>query len=277
MKRILYNTAFVILTFLFFASCESIIDVDLNDADPQLVIESNVIDGTNILDVRVTQTANYFDSESVPTITDATVRYLNEEGITTSVPHINEGHYQLEVTALTDNTYSLEVDWNSTTYHASSYMPEVVPIVELRTEESTGGGFGNDNSSDGPQYILYVAFDDTAGIDNYYRIRYKVDGEFVDETEIFVLDDENSDGQHIDVPIQFGSKLFDSGDVVEVFLISFDKTAYNYYFSLADIVSSTGNPTGGSAAPGNPPNNWTENILGHFTAYSVDSQTIMIP
>ncbi len=276
MIRILYTTVFATI-FLFFASCESIIDIDLNDASPQLVIESNVIEGTNLLDVRITQTASYFDSEPVPTITNAIVRYINEDGISTSIPHINEGHYQLEVTALTNNTFSLEVDWNGTTYYASSFMPDKVPIIELRTEESTAVGFGNNSTNDGPQYILFVAFDDPAGADNYYRITYKVNGVDVDQTEIFVLDDKNSDGQYIDVPIQFGSRLFDSEDVVEVSLISFDKNAYNYYFALADIVSSSGNPTGGSAAPGNPRNNWTENILGHFTAYSVDRQTIVMP
>ncbi len=156
-------------------------------------------------------------------------------------------------------------------------MPAKVPIIELRTEEATGGGFRSDDTIDEPKFILYVAFDDPAGIDNYYRIRYKVNGEDVDQTEIFVLDDQNSDEQYIDVPIQFAARLFDSEEVVEVSLISFDKNAYNYYFALADIVSSTGNPTGGSAAPGNPRNNWTESILGHFTAYSVDKQTIVIP
>jgi hypothetical protein len=278
MRYFIYKTTFIALVFVGLVSCEKKVDIDLNDANPKLVIEGTLYGGTNLFTVNITQTASYFNSESIPTITNASVILKDQSG-TFNIPHVGNGVYQLMFTGVSNNTYTLEVIWEGNLYSASSYLPQVVPIIELRAEESTGGvgpGSGHGGGSSLPQYKLYCAFDDPIGVENFYRFRYDVNGVPDDITEFQIISDKNSDGQYIDIPIRFGQKTFSQGDSVDVHLVSFDEAAYDYYLTLSSIVSSGGGPMSGSAAPGNPTNNWSGDILGHFFALNIDTMNIII-
>lgn len=264
------------------SSCEKVVDIDLNTADPKLVVTANVIANTQELNVEITQTTSYFSTESVPTVTDAAVTLYDHNGIAVNVPHITNGLYSVSQTTVANNNYSLEVLLDGDLYRATSFLLDSVSLDSLTVKEVdentfTGPGGGGGGSSSQIKYIVYCEFDDPVGVDNYYRINYVLNGVPADPTEIQVIDGRSFDGDHMSIPIYFGRKLFNSGDMVEVELVSFDKAAYDYYLSLADIVSNGGKPIGENVAPGNPINNWNGEILGYFIASSEDTLSVQIP
>lgn len=66
------NTFSFSLLFTLF-SCQKVINVNLNDAKPQYVIEASMYEGTHDFKVKITQTTSYFEPQSVPLVNDAVV------------------------------------------------------------------------------------------------------------------------------------------------------------------------------------------------------------
>ncbi|MCB0455945.1 MAG: DUF4249 family protein, partial [Aequorivita sp.] len=87
---------FLLLIFFgIFSSCEDVIDVDLNDAPPRLVVEANLNvweNGTSQASVRLTTTAPFFNN-GVPFITDATVTVTDENGTVYPFTYFENGFY----------------------------------------------------------------------------------------------------------------------------------------------------------------------------------------
>ena len=267
-----------LLATLSLVACEKVIEVDLNETSPQYVIEANLYDGTNQFQVRVSQTSSYFDSDPQPAITDAAVVLTDQNGVATTLAHDGSGYYSAPVTANAGESYTLEVVAGTETLVASSYLPLPVPLTDLIPEEAESGGFGPGGDDDADTtYLIFCQFTDPITIDNYYRITYDINGEAVDRNEIQVFSDASSNGNLVEIPIQFGQKRFDAGDTISVHLIGLDKTAYDYYLGLSDIIASANGPGGGSAAPGNPINNWSGDALGHFSALSADTLMVVLP
>jgi hypothetical protein len=53
-----------------------------------------------------------------------------------------------------------------------------------------------------------------------------------------------------------------------------DKATYDYFYTLRDVLSSDQAAT--SLAPANPNTNLTNGSLGYFSAYTVDTKTIIL-
>jgi len=59
-------------TLLVF-SCQKVIDVDLNESNPQTVIEGNYTAEDSTVVVRITNTSSYFNSDASQTVNNADV------------------------------------------------------------------------------------------------------------------------------------------------------------------------------------------------------------
>ena len=125
----------ILLIFAALISCQKEIDVDLNDADPKVVIEANYIGTDSLVRVRVTQTSSYFDSNPSPVIDNAVVSIIDQSGTPTDIPPIGNGYYELANYIPNYNTtYTLNIQTaDLTVYTAQCYLPSPVqlqPIVE---------------------------------------------------------------------------------------------------------------------------------------------------
>ncbi|MFN7585077.1 MAG: DUF4249 family protein, partial [Bacteroidota bacterium] len=63
----------LLLIVITFSGCTKIIDVNLNDADPQLVIEANVLNTPSPYYVQISKTVNFSANNQFPPITGARV------------------------------------------------------------------------------------------------------------------------------------------------------------------------------------------------------------
>ena len=64
----------------FFSSCEKVVYIDLNSTNPIPVVEANVTNMPGPYTVKLSTTVNYYDSNTFPAITDATVTISDNAG-----------------------------------------------------------------------------------------------------------------------------------------------------------------------------------------------------
>ena len=76
-----YIKGLLILTGIVFASCEDVIDVDVNNAEPRLVIEASLDweKGTagNAQTIKLSMSSPYFSTEEDTSVSGATVTVTN--------------------------------------------------------------------------------------------------------------------------------------------------------------------------------------------------------
>lgn len=255
---------FALLT-LATTSCQKVIDVDLNDANPRMVIEAKYNATDSIVLVVVSYTTSYFDNAPPQYVDNATVIITDGNGIGTLVPSIGQGVYQLNnYIPQTGTTYTMTVSHDGVDYTASStLMPTLVQ--EIPTYEYYDSGFFSETGG----YLVSFGFQDPTGLGNCYKaILTANDTTHNKLDEILIGDDELTDGNFIERP---AFEFFDVGDTVSFEIQAIDQRAYDYYNELLTL-------TGGqsSAAPANPTYYWSNEALGSFIAYSYSRNGVTV-
>ncbi|TNE77084.1 MAG: DUF4249 domain-containing protein [Bacteroidetes bacterium] len=262
MRHLIFLTALSTVIF----SCQKVIDVDLNEANPVVVIEGNYSAEDSTVRVRITQTSNYFDNNVSPELNNALVQIIDQSGTSTNVPFISNGNYTLTGYVPQFNSiYSLSVTVDGKTYVADCKL--IAPVtLEPVTYEFFEGFFGAEGG-----YAPFLNFNDPAGVSNFYSIVLsRNDTTYNTLDDFFTQDDQLTDGNLVERPL-FPSNLYKLGDSVHMELRSIDKRIYDY---INEAQSISGGQS--SAAPGNPTNNWNNGALGYFSAYSSSRQSVII-
>ncbi|MFK7971685.1 MAG: DUF4249 domain-containing protein [Bacteroidia bacterium] len=259
----------IIILGLALASCEEVIDIDLNSEAPQIVIEASLEASKTVFEVQVSETADYFDAGVQDPIDNATVVLQDAAGTETLLSPVGDGRYRANIQPAVDQTYSLRVNIDGEVYEAKSYLPEAVTISALELEYQSGGGPIE------PGFQLFINFQDDPAVTNYYRIKNSINGSLQNTgDDLRVTDDRLFNGGEAHLPLF--QTVFDAGDTVEIALIHFDEQSFGYFDSLTDIVANAQGPNAGTAAPGNPNSNWTHGALGYFSASSSSKQVIIV-
>jgi hypothetical protein len=263
MKRLLY---IFVLSLVAFA-CEKVIDVDLNDSEPALVIEGNLSKNESTLEVKVSKSTSYFNSEPAPKVENARVYIESSPGFHLQAEETEPGFYRLTDLPLSINTvYRLTVEVKGEEYTAVSKLPALVKIDSLSYEYQQEQIF----FEGGYRILLY--FTDPKDEENYYRIKlYRNGNRINDLDDLIVFDDSSLDGKNIQIRLR--GQRFDAGDTVKVELLSIDKNAWEYFSTLREVANL--NP--GSPSPANPVSNLSNGALGYFSAWSGSTKEITIP
>ncbi len=248
-------------------ACQKVIDVDLNEANPQVVIEANYTAEDSTVRVRVSITSNYFDASASPTVDNAIVTITDQSGNAINVPSTGSGNYVLtNYIPQFNTTYTMNVMYNGVNYEASCYLQDPVQLDDI-TYEFIPGFFGLDSG-----YVVYLNLQDPPNIDNNYLIVLSQNGNVLDDfSELFLQDDLFTDGNYLQRPL-FGIEFFDYGDTISMELRSIDVRVYDYYNQLIAITAGSG----AVAAPANPITNWNNKALGYFSAYGNSRKSVII-
>lgn len=217
------NLSIIVLLFAFsLTSCEEVIDLDLNTAEPKLVIEAsiNYYPQPNVTDfpiVKLSLTAPYFDNE-IPAVTDAEVTITDENGNLYPFIHDENGRYYGDIQPQENTNYTLEIIYKNEIYTATTQLVKSVPFEFV--EQKNDAGFS------GEDIELKAFFTDPAGEDNYYFF----EGTSQKGNVYDALTDEFFDGNLI-----FGYYLVEDiapGDVVNFNLYGINRQNYSYIFTL---------------------------------------------
>jgi hypothetical protein len=262
-----------ILTSLALTSCQQTVSVDLNKANPQIVIEGIISDQTGPYAVKVTMTGNYFEpSLYFPPVTDARIVITDDKGQRDTLKETEQGIYVSNTLhGISGRTYSMSVVREGKMYTASSYMPGKTLIDSIYVTARTG--FRAE-----PGYDIYVMFKDPVQLGNYYRINARssatIPADSIDGRRYRLFTDKLTNGNEMTERIRAGRNV-NPGDTITIELCSIDKVSYDYFHTLSDILSSDRSPT--SLSPANPNSNISGDALGYFAAFTVDTKKIIIP
>ncbi len=280
MKNIINNISKLIFLgtiVLFTFGCEDVIEVDLNSADPTIVIEGSISDNNSKGIVKITKSTDFYQPGIYEKISDASISINDSEGNSVEFLEISEGVYEsLDIIGKSDVEYSIQVIAEGDTYDAVSTMPNKIELDSLLLEEApTRPG----KEEDVIRLFIHIYFQDQPNIDDYCRFKLYNNG--VQLGGFIIYDDRLTDGNYIDYRLILDSeeKGIALGDEITVELMSIDKSAFDYY-KTANSVNASGSAHGGpsstSAAPANPITNWSNKALGFFTAYTVSKKSIII-
>ena len=263
MKR---NLVGIMVMVVLLFSCERVIDIDLNEARPRIVIQANIHNLSGKCKVKITRTGNFFQPYSPNWVSGATVSLSSDKAnylFTEKTP----GVYNINKTGrLGPGSYRLKVEVDGKLYEAVSVMPNPVQISYLGYEYSEKTYLSEAG------YRVNFALADPENEKNYYRVRYSVSGKLQnDDNDYYLISDDLFNGKA--VQMQLYGKRFDKGDTVAVELMSIDKSTFDYFNMLLEVISQNAIE---SAAPANPTSNFSNGALGYFSAYSSDTKMIII-
>jgi len=228
MKKILF---FIVLFGL--ASCEDVIDVDLPQAEPKLIIDASInwLKGTsgNSQAIKLSLSAPYFDA-AVPPAIGAQVKITNsqndefvftEDGSTGI--YINNGFIPI-----IDETYQLTIIYKDETFTGVETLKSVSPITRVE-QEKTGGFLGED-------YEIKAFTEDPIDEDNYYLIEFANDIPTLPTLEVFK--DEFVNGN--EVFAYFSDEDLEVGDEIKIRSYGTSEHFYEFMFILLQQTSDDG-------------------------------------
>ncbi len=219
------------ITLITFVGCERVVDVDLDTAEPRLVIDASIhwLKGTDGAEqtIYLTTTTGYYNTQ-IPTVSNAVITVTN--GTTTfDFIETEPGTYVCTdfVPAL-EQTYVLTVIANGQTYTATETLKAVPEVGEI--EQNNEGGFT------GEDIEVKIFFTDNGATDDYYLSRFKVNFNAIPEFD--VTEDKFFQGNTIFA--LFSDEDLEAGSTLDFRLSGISQRYYNYMNILLSISGSNG-------------------------------------
>lgn len=246
---------------LFLISCEEVVDLDLPEMKPRLVIDASITDGSHCT-VIITQSQGFKqDITDIVRIEGAEVFLKDSRGKIDTL-HMSKyrGVYESSWSGIAGIEYTLIVIYDGHTYEAKATIPRIVFVDDVYIYNAKIG------KTD--WYSPCVVFNDPPKIDNYYHSVVYVNGSPL--RTLYLHDDEHTDGLTVQRILYYnkehnGDHDLEEGDQIRVELYSLDKGSYTYFKSINDSSSSN-----------NPTSNFSGNVLGCFKAYNMSQKSITI-
>lgn len=228
MNHTLNYIVFAIL--IICSSCTDVIDVEVPNASPRLVVEASIDweKGTagNEQSIQLSTSTPFFDSQSIDIVTGAEVSVTNmDDGNVFIFEDQNNGNYTTQnFIPIVDGDYLLEIKYNGDIYQAQERL---IPVVDIsNVYQSTENGF------DDEALEVNVTYVDSAGIDNYYLFKFQKEGALLPELQD--ISDEFTDGNETTLFYELledediNQKEFEPGDIVNIDFFGISERYFNF-------------------------------------------------
>jgi Domain of unknown function (DUF4249) len=250
---------YVAIAALSLASCEKVINVDLKNAEPKIVIEGVINNSGDPAKVTISKSVSFSIPNTFPPVTGAVVKVSDNAGNNYTLKENGAGNYtNASLIGVEGRTYNLSITAEGKNYTASCKMPPQVNLDSVFQEKLT---FTR------PLIAVNALFDDPKGFGNNYQFIETINGKR--NKTIFILDDLYQDGGTISNQLIDEDAKLKAGDVVQIEMQCVDKNIYRYLRGLEDLQFN-------NSVPANPESNITNNALGYFSAHTSQKQTITI-
>ena len=264
-----------IILLIFFAilinSCTEVINVDLNNVTPRIVIEGVITDQAGPYTVKISKTGNFFESNQFLPVSYASIIINDNNGNIDSLIEISPGKYQTSsIKGEVGNTYTLTVNSDGKIYKSVSTMltPTYIDSLTYKYNPNTGPGQGKNGG-----YDLHCYFKDKPDIKDYCMLKLYINGQKDDS--YFLYTGKYNINEYIDYN-RFRQR-FKKNDTLKVELLNIEFSVYDYFSTLNDIMSSEGmRGIASTGTPANPNTNISNGALGYFAAYSVKADSLII-
>ena len=276
MKNYIFKILLSLL--LLTGSCTDVIDIEVPEAAPRLVIEASMdwIKGTSgsQQSIKLSTSTPFFDNLVENPATGAIVKVINDtdsrEVIFTDQ---NNGNYVTnEFVPVMGQSYTLEILYENEIYLASETMTPVTDIASVfQTREN---GFDKDALE------VNIEFNDPKDIKNFYLTKFQRRGDLLQT--LFDVKDEFTDGNKMSIFYEkinnddTGETEFVPGDIVDISLNGISEHYYNYIKLLIQQSGGAGGPFSttpaeikGNCVNINSPENYA---FGYFRLSEVDKR-----
>lgn len=251
------NKIVILLVIIFsFSACEEVIDVDLNDAAPQLVVEGWIYNTPGPYEIKITLTTNYFENDAAPTVGNALVIISENTTLIDTLIMTKPGVYKTQkiLNGKIGATYQLKIIYDNNTYEAVAAMKPVAPIDSLsyRYREKT--------VFDDAGYFVSVHFQEPNTVGDYYRWLYYRNGELYKKKDEVYASDELYNGNYISFEFDYN---VNQNDTIYLEMFSLERNGYDFFNAL-DEQDNTGDLF--DTPPGNIKGNISNGAIGYFGA-----------
>lgn len=231
MRKSFFITPIIIFTF-FFTGCEEVVDIDLEETTPRVVIEASIIQPASGVIVpqiiKLSTTAPFFNDE-IPPLSGAEVSISDEEGNIFEFQEMEDGFYRNDgFSPIENNQYELEIITENGEIYKATERFITVPTLEYITQENNGG-FNGENIE------LKAFFTDPANETNFYLFRI-----LHEDLTLQISNDEFVNGN---LTFAYYSKEdLKAGDNVTFEIQGISRRFYEYMFILRSQAGSGGGP-----------------------------------
>lgn len=287
-------TNLLVLLFIFMASCTERIDLDLDSADPVIVIYGTVTDTLAYQSVAISSTVPYFEMEHNPTVSGAHVTITTSENeIWTLLENDNQkGTYQTETlrAGKPGETYHLKVEYDfnqdGTTelYEASSTMLSPIQLDSVQIGRMDHMGKNS--------FTVNLFAQEPVGEDFYFSKYYVNDTLATKLSKYGMMNDLFMDGEYLNGYLVYffadmaeiddysdNSKknrtFLSSGDELIVEFNRIEKSYYKFVKQAQDVKDGENPMFGGP--PSNIQGNISNGAVGFFSTYSPARLTVVVP
>lgn len=249
---------YLLIAFVGLTSCKKIIQIDTNNAEPQIVIEGKILDRLIEQQVIITKTVGYDEPGIYPKVTGATVRVSDSRGNNYVFTEKTPGVYVNRMRGVVGVTYNLAVTAEGKNYQASAKIPTFVKLDSIGVV--TNSFFGNERKT------AAAFLTDPANESNFYRFNLYVNGLFSDR--IYVQNDRLTNGNNLRIQFFYEANDDDdeglkSGDKIVVEMEGIDSNIFDYWYALSQ---QDGRGPNQGTTPSNPTSNISNGALGYFSA-----------
>lgn len=251
------------------SSCTEVIELDLNNSAPQIVIEGNINTSSDSAIIKITKTVNFDSDNSFPAVNGAFVLITDNIGHIDTLIETEPGIYKADIRGISGNTYFLNVSVGDINLSSVSSIPNQVNFDSLVINEVPASTAQGPNSEKRHEVLVY--FKDPANEKNYYRfVEYK-NGKI--SNRLYIYDDRLSNGSDVVIRLRNNTSRYDSADVISFEMQCIDQFVYEYFNSFSNL---NGGPMNASA-PANPYSNILGSDLGYFSAHTAQRLTVIFP
>ncbi|MEW4925558.1 DUF4249 domain-containing protein [Algibacter sp. 2305UL17-15] len=244
MKHFTYKI--LVFALVIFTSCTDVVDVDVPEAAPRLVVEASIdwekeTQG-NEQSIKLSMSTPYFDNLTNTDVAGASVKITNN---TTNAEFVfsdtGNGIYTTSsFVPVLNQAYTLEINYDGETYIAEETLTPVVDIDEL--SQSRIGGF-NDEALE-----VDIFFNDPPNEENFYLFRFEEEGDIL--PELLAIPDEFTNGNRMKVFFEkendedANQEEFEPGDIAHINFYGISKQYFNYMDLLVEQYENADNPFG---------------------------------
>lgn len=252
--------SYIFILSMLFSSCEKVIDLPLNDAEPKLVIEGNIDDSNMQQTVKISWSTPFEAEEGQVFVSGASVEVTTSEGRVIEFNEARPGHYVARgFKGVNGRSYRLRVEYEGAQYEAFSTMPMRVPVDSI--------GFSESTFMERSFRTVNVLLQDPAERDNFYR--FIVRPLKSNQQYAFIYNDKFTNGKKTVYNLSTVDMELAPRDSLLLEIMTVDRQMFNYWKGIQEQ-----NP--GNSNPGNPLSNLSNGALGYFSAHTLKTITLEV-
>jgi hypothetical protein len=259
MKKYKYLLILMLVTLFF--SCTDIIELDLKNTEPRVVIEAvlNATDST--CTVNVSMSNEFYDTTEVEMLDDYSVVLIKNQTETFYLEKKSNKSYVLNnIIADFGDVFLITItDKEGKKYTAQAVTPGKVKntiVIFKQIDRPNNNTEIDENGIERKILFGFCYWQDSLETQDYYRVKMYKDSVYLADNYRLISDE----GMASDSILIGLRELFLEGDYVSVYVENINKESYTFFTQVADIQRAGMN----SSTPYNPQGNFDNDAIGYF-------------